>query len=338
MARLVSTVIPVYNRPTQLLEAVESVVAQTYRPIEIIIVDDGSTDATARTIDDIVAQHGRAPELSIACLRQSNGGPGLAREAGRKRANGDFIQYLDSDDVLLPRKFEWQVAWLEQHANCQLALGLTQVRDAEGRLRTHSVNQRLEGAYPFAPMVFVSRWWGTSTVLYRRATCDGAGPWTDLALFEDWDYECRIGAAGASYYFAPQYVAEVRKHADGRLDDARQHDRKHWLACYSQAHQRICGYALARPSLRQQPEWIEFVHNLLRITEQCDREGLYRDAATVLRLAVQSCRGIRTPGLYWLIARSASRLLRGRVSSSLRLGVSTRHDRRDAPPAEIDPL
>src|SRR5262245_21086983 len=95
---LVSTIIPVYNRPALLSEAVTSVLAQTYRPIEIIIVDDGSTDATPEIAQSLASAH----PTEIRWLRIINGGPGAAREAGRRCARGAFIQYLDSDDLLHP--------------------------------------------------------------------------------------------------------------------------------------------------------------------------------------------------------------------------------------------
>src|SRR5207244_2098618 len=125
---LVTTIIPVYNRAPMLREAVASVIAQTYRPIEIVIVDDGSTDETPAAISELVSTH---PE--VRATRRANGGPGLARETGRQLARGEFIQYLDSDDLLLPRKFEWQVAALRRSSECGVAYGITHYRDADGR-------------------------------------------------------------------------------------------------------------------------------------------------------------------------------------------------------------
>src|SRR5512143_4106165 len=95
-AGLVSTIIPVYNRQALLREAVASVLAQSYRPIEIIVVDDGSTDDTLAVCEELA---GHRPDV-VRTIRISNGGPGLAREAGRRFARGEFIQYLDSDDLL----------------------------------------------------------------------------------------------------------------------------------------------------------------------------------------------------------------------------------------------
>src|SRR6266705_266036 len=88
---LVSTIIPVYNRPAQMGEAVYSVLCQDYRPIEIVIVDDGSTDDTPINAQALVDGH---PDV-IRVVRQANAGPGAAREEGRTLARGEFIQYLD---------------------------------------------------------------------------------------------------------------------------------------------------------------------------------------------------------------------------------------------------
>ncbi len=109
---LVSIIVPVFNRPALLAEAVGSALAQTYRPIEILIVDDGSTDETPATAAQLASEH----PAEIRVLRQVNAGPGSARERGRQTARGEFLQYLDSDDLLLPRKLELQVAALRAHA------------------------------------------------------------------------------------------------------------------------------------------------------------------------------------------------------------------------------
>src|SRR5215211_7754034 len=118
---LVSTIIPVHNRPLLLRQAFESVLAQTYRPIEIIIVDDGSTDDTPQSIAALATRYSSI----VRHLRIVNGGPGAAREAGRVVASGEFIQYLDSDDLLLPRKFELQIGGLRAHPECGVAYGKT---------------------------------------------------------------------------------------------------------------------------------------------------------------------------------------------------------------------
>jgi glycosyltransferase involved in cell wall biosynthesis len=116
---LVSTIIPVHNRARLLREAVASVLAQTYRPIEIVIVDDGSTDDTAAVADELA----RSSPETIVVIHQPNGGPGAARQRGLERARGSFIQFLDSDDLLLPGKFTAQVGALRRQPDCQISYG-----------------------------------------------------------------------------------------------------------------------------------------------------------------------------------------------------------------------
>src|SRR5689334_2160139 len=97
----VSVVIPTYNRAELVGEAIDSVLGQSRPPLEVIVVDDGSTDDTA----DVVGRYG----ARVVYLRQPNCGPATARNVGVARARGDLIALLDSDDRWLPRKLELQV-------------------------------------------------------------------------------------------------------------------------------------------------------------------------------------------------------------------------------------
>jgi len=102
---LVSVVIPTYNRGYILGPTIESVLAQTYQPIEVIVIDDGSTDNTA----ELVAQFGSR----VRYHRQENAGVSAARNLGMQMARGEFIALLDSDDRILPWKLAAQVAFLQ---------------------------------------------------------------------------------------------------------------------------------------------------------------------------------------------------------------------------------
>jgi glycosyltransferase involved in cell wall biosynthesis len=101
---LVSVVIPTYNRAAEVGNAIDSVLSQTYKPIEVIVVDDGSTDDTAERLK---AYGGR-----IRYFRQANGGVSRARNAALAKTRGEFVAFLDSDDRWLPWKIELQVAAL----------------------------------------------------------------------------------------------------------------------------------------------------------------------------------------------------------------------------------
>jgi glycosyltransferase involved in cell wall biosynthesis len=103
---LVSVVIPVHNDAQFLGEAIEGVLAQTYAPVELIVVDDGSTDATPEVID-------RYP--TVRHLSQANAGPSAARNRGIDAAAGAFITFCDSDDRFRSTKVAAQVAYLDGH-------------------------------------------------------------------------------------------------------------------------------------------------------------------------------------------------------------------------------
>jgi glycosyltransferase involved in cell wall biosynthesis len=276
---LVSTIIPVFNRPAMLQEAVASVIDQSYRPIEVIIVDDSSTDDTPRVIEELAARH---PE--VRSIRVPNGGPGLAREAGRGVVSGELIQYLDSDDLLLPRKFERQVRAFEEQPECGVAYGITRYRDADGdeiECTWKAANQIQKTIFP---SFLVARWWETSTPLYRKCVCDAAGPWTALRLEEDWEYDCRVGALGVALAYVDEVVAEHRDHADGRLsrgsgaDPVRLRDR-------AAAHALIAAHARRAGVPLDAPEFQRFARELFHIARQCGGAGLPDEAKRLAALA-----------------------------------------------------
>jgi len=189
LRNLVSTIIPVYNRPEMVLTAVESVLAQTWRPIEIILVNDGSTDHSGQVLDQLAAAH---PE-EIRVIHKENGGPGLAREAGRQIARGEFIQYLDSDDWLLPNKFADQITALRAHPECGIAYGTSMYVGDDGTV-INPVSRWTGRVFDdLFPSFLVRRWWYTHTPLFRRTLSDAAGAWPKQRP-EDWDLEARMGA------------------------------------------------------------------------------------------------------------------------------------------------
>ena len=105
---LVSAVIPTYNRTDQTIAAIKSVLAQTYPYIEVIVVDDGSSDGSAKVIEEFVHQTA-IDGHQVRFYRQTNQGASAARNTGIANAKGEYIAFLDSDDLWLPEKLEWQL-------------------------------------------------------------------------------------------------------------------------------------------------------------------------------------------------------------------------------------
>jgi len=281
-----------------LREAIASVLAQTYRPIEIVIVDDGSTDDTARVADEIAQTHPQ--ELRV--IHQSNTGPGLAREAGRRLATGEFIQYLDSDDVLLPRKFELQVAGLKAHPECGVSYGNTRFGKRGERPNETAWKRTGERIATMFPSMLESRWWGTSTPLYRRQVTDKAGPWTDLLNEEDWEYDCRIATQDVVLNYVAEFVSEEREHDGHRLSRGGSRD-KHKLQQRAAAHALILEHAQAAAITETASEMQHFARELFLLSRQCGAAGLTAESKELFGLARKASGEDRSKGLDFKLYR-----------------------------------
>jgi glycosyltransferase involved in cell wall biosynthesis len=124
---LVTIVLPVYNGAAFVGEAIESVLAQTYEPIELIVVDDGSTDGSA----DVARRYD-----GIRLIQQENRGAGPARNTGIAAATGEFIGFVDADDLATRTKVEVQVGYLLEHPETDAVLGRQQwINPPEGLAR-----------------------------------------------------------------------------------------------------------------------------------------------------------------------------------------------------------
>ena len=117
----ISVVIPTFNRARQVQAALKSVLAQTYPEFEAIVVDDGSTDGTGEALQQLISPQGGNGK-QIRYFFQPNQGQSAARNKGIDEARGEWIAFLDSDDVWLPEKLEWQVRAIEQFQEQMLRL------------------------------------------------------------------------------------------------------------------------------------------------------------------------------------------------------------------------
>jgi glycosyltransferase involved in cell wall biosynthesis len=301
---LVSTIIPVYNRARQLREAVESALAQDYRPIEIVIVDDGSTDDIPAVAQALAEAHPDA----IHIVRQANAGPGAARENGRMSARGEFIQYLDSDDLLLPGKFSAQVAALRAHPEADVAYGITYTRDATGQREDKPHKRTGERIPTMFPAFVMSRWWETATPLYRRTATDAAGPWSTLSLEEDWEYDCRVASVGGRLVWVPIPVSEHRDHGGERLSrgDALDPSRMRQRAT---SHLLILGHALRAGVSLESPEMRHYARELFLLARQCGAAGLPQASRDLFEAARHASGPRRSRGADYRAYRAVASVL-----------------------------
>ncbi len=278
---LVSTIIPVYNRPEMLREAVDCVLTQTHPHVEAIIVDDGSTDDTPRVGEELARQHpGR-----VIILRKPNSGPGPSREMGRLAARGEFIQYLDSDDLLRPHKFESQVRALREHPECGAAYGWICVHPVGRPPLTKPFKGSGEHRETLFPRILADRWWNTDCPLWRRSVCDAIGPWSDLKWSQDWEYDARAGALGIKLAYCPDWVCDERHHGNARqtsianwLDPIRLRERIRFL-------QMVFGHAERAGVTADLPDRAHFTRWVFATARNCAVAGLIPEARACLDLA-----------------------------------------------------
>ena len=276
----VSTIVPVHNRPALVKEAVASVMAQTYRRIEVVIVDDGSTDETPTVCAALAREH---PDV-VRVVRIENSGPGLAREAGRQLARGEYVQYLDSDDLLHPVRFERLVAALEASPEAGAAYSTTReypIGQAPTATPTARTGERMETLFPH---LLSGRCWRTLSPLYRRSTTDAVGPWSGLRQEEDWEYDARVAALGTRLVWCPEILADVRSHAGGRagggsLDDAVR------MRSRVTAHQLIYRHARRFGIGPDDPHMRHFARRLFLLARQCGACGLSLESHELFELA-----------------------------------------------------
>lgn len=321
VAGLVSTIIPVRNRPVMLQTAVNSVLGQSYAAIEIVIVDDGSTDGTRRVAEGLAAGDPERIKLVVLPPRpgEASRGPGPAREAGRCIARGEFLQYLDSDDRLLPNKFADQVRTLDRHPDGDIAYGETRLIEPSGRVLVASfkwTGQRRESLFPG---LLVDRWWCTHTPLYRRQLTDALGSWSDLRWSQDWEYDARAGGLGAKLVHCGSLVSEHVEHdgarqtsgADWERDPDRLRNRMALLsALWLQAER--AGVDVAAPERQHFARWA------FGIGRRCSAAGLVDEAEQCFRLAMQagaSGRGTRGVAGFQRTTRLLGHRAAGRLAS-----------------------
>jgi glycosyltransferase involved in cell wall biosynthesis len=204
---LVSVVIPTYNRAAYIGDAISSVLAQDYHPVEIIVADDGSTDDTA----DIVARFGGAVTyLSLP----HRGQPAATRNAAVAAARGEYVAFLDSDDLFLSGRLAGQVAALTEHPEAGLAYsnGYFFRDDPET-----PVGRVLDGlptpSGQSLPDLLRGNFLSTPVVLIRRTCLDSVGVFDERPdlLSEDYDLWLRI-AAEFPIIYVPGDVAAIRRH------------------------------------------------------------------------------------------------------------------------------
>ena len=202
----VSIIIPTYNRRDFLREAIRSVLEQSFRDFELIVVDDGSDDGTREMIQR------EFPGL-LTYLYQENQGVSRARNRGLKLAQGEFVAFLDSDDLWLPRKLERQMAFMQSHPKAQICY-TDEIWIRRGvRVNPKKKHAKYSGwIYPRClPLCIIS----PSSALMRRGLLEEVGGFDEeLPVCEDYDLWLRISARHPIHFLPEKLIVKRGGHQD----------------------------------------------------------------------------------------------------------------------------
>jgi glycosyltransferase involved in cell wall biosynthesis len=189
---LVSVIVPAFNAATYIRQTLDSVLAQTYRTIEVIVVDDGSEDTTADIVEEFVAKDPR-----VRLIQQSNAGVGAARNTAIREARGTYLAPLDADDLWSPEKLETQVACMQKSGpNTGLVYCSSTLIDEQGKMLHFGETKTLEGRLRHA-MVLKNLLGNASVPLFRASALEQVGLYLTRDEqkgqgCEDWDLALRI--------------------------------------------------------------------------------------------------------------------------------------------------
>ena len=183
---LVSVVMAAYNVEAYIRDALESVLAQDWRPFEIVVVDDGSEDSTPEIVESMPG---------VRCIRQENAGPSAARNAALAAAEGEFIAVFDSDDLMAPGRLRLQADYLLAHPEVGAVLGRQEWLNPPAWLSRDAVYGDL-GGIPVGP-----------SAMFRGEVIRELGGYdTAFTHGEDTDLLIRMRERGPDYVVLPEVV------------------------------------------------------------------------------------------------------------------------------------
>ena len=206
---MVSVIVPTYNRRGFIRETIDSVLGQTYSDLELIVVDDGSTDGTRDLILELYGS-----EKRVRYVHQHNQERSFARNRGIIEAKGEFVAFLDSDDLWLADKLQRQVIAIERSEDIDMVVTWWEIVDVDCnpvRAVTNPAIADVEAGL-MGPMMAYENLIGSPTPLIRRRALDGICHFNpNLIGVEDWEFWARVSLRG-KVALIPEVLARYRLH------------------------------------------------------------------------------------------------------------------------------
>ena len=278
---LVSIVIPAFNVGPFIATAVASALAQTYPRFELIVVDDGSTDSTMAELE-------KFDDDRLRIVRQKNRGSSAARNTGIALGRGEYIAFLDGDDIWLPAKLQKHVALLAQKPEIDVTFALSAVIDESGR-ETGRTNRQSEGLLTFQRLYTSNVVGNGSAVVMRRSALDSAGGF-DENLFAAVEHDVWLRVAllrAGNIYCIAEILSYYRMRPNQVTKDWRRMER-----AWATLDEKICKLAPdavrdvrdeARARMRRYLAYIAYEAGDLAHARGHLRSALAIDSRSVLR-------------------------------------------------------
>jgi glycosyltransferase involved in cell wall biosynthesis len=301
---LVSVIIPAFNAETDIRQALNSVLAQTYQEIEVIVVDDGSSDGTSAIVEKFVRRDAR-----FQLVKQTNAGVGAARNAAIRAARGKYIAPLDADDVWFPEKLEKQVASMEQSGDdTGLVYCWSTLTDKHGESVDNSSTSTFEGRLRHV-LVLLNVLGNASVPLFRAAALKRVGLYLTRAEqggaqgCEDWDLALRV-AEVFRVRVVPEYLVAYRQN-DSSMSVNAEGMAASYAVTMNRARQRNCD--LPSAAFRWSGGYF-----YLYLADKCHDSSHYSECLSFLREAVRANPVLLLKaGIYKRSVKTALRMITG---------------------------
>jgi len=208
---LVSIIIPAYNAARYIKETLDSALAQTYPNIEVIVIDNASTDTTREVLKPYI-EKGAIMYFHLSENKAASG----ARNVGIKNAHGEFVAFLDSDDIFSPTKIEHQIEYLLDHPDCGVCYcGIWHFYDTDpGTLLT--LGYEYYSGNEVFPHIIRKNFINPLSVVMRKSVIDRVGVFDEhYRKVEDWEYWIRLARHGVFFSFLPEPLGKYRMRKAG---------------------------------------------------------------------------------------------------------------------------
>lgn len=230
MSPKVSVLIPAYNSEKTIAQTLQSVIRQTYKDWELIVIDDGSTDATAAVV-------GGFDDRRVRLIRKTNGGTSSARNKGIKNGRAQYLQFLDADDLILPQKLSCQVALLDRDPKVGVVYSsFRYVYDDYCEIHPPEW-LRAPSDDPFSDLVAGSMF-PPHAALVRSSLVKEVGLFDEAILSgEDWDFWLRLARMGVKFQYHDDLLALYRQRPGSKTKS-----RERWRRAHVQIIEKVREY------------------------------------------------------------------------------------------------